>query len=136
MSKAPLQINVVNDEQGKPRYEFVRLPGFADREDLVAAYAEARTREGLALARVYAAAIGMTTRIGREAGTTFEAHNCNVFAYGGVVYNHLRERGVEVLVMGREGAKVMDAIFESLPPAAAEVAAAEVFSEAGGAPKT
>lgn len=131
-----IQLKLLTDDKGEPRFHVVTLPSFADREDLIAAYMEARTRKGIALARVFAAAIGLATRVGRESGTTFDAHNCNVYAFGGHVYGWLREKGVTTKDIVEQGSRIMDAVYEAAAPRAKEVADAERFSEAGGARTT
>lgn len=142
MRLPPLQISLLTtpatDTAGlpceKPRLDIVTLPSFADRQDLMLAHHKAAKRTGLAFIRVCCAAIGLTTRIGRESGTDFTAHDCSVLAYGGAIYGHLTENGVGMAAIGREGGKILDHILAASVPT--EVATAEKNSEAGEAGST
>lgn len=146
--RTPLQVQILTEPDPKataaageprvrPRLHVVTLPAsHADRQDLVVSYFASKERDGMARARVYAAAIGLTTRIGRESGVTFGGCDCNVFVYGGKVFDYLHAQGVEPAHIGTAGGAILDRIFEVLAPSADEVKAAEGNSEAGAAPAT
>lgn len=71
----------------------VILPDFAAREELAVAWGQARDRGGIALLRVLSAALGLCTRLGRQAGADYAKHRFDVLAYGGEVYGWLRSKG-------------------------------------------
>lgn len=116
------------------RKHAVIMPDFAAREELLVAYGGARDRGGVALLRVYAAAIGLCTRLGREAGADYGAHRYDVLAYGGAVYGWLRQGGASVKLIAELGGPLIVSVSESLYPRQSEVDAAAGNSGAGEAP--
>jgi len=101
----------------------ISLPDFATREEISIAWHEARTRKdggATQLRRVYSAAIGTCTRIGRGLEPGYDG---DVLVYGGMVYSHLREHGAGVADIGNEGLKVILAVVEATYPRAVEVTA-------------
>jgi len=119
----------------------VTLPGFAEREDLVQAWASCADRspggevDVLRMRRVASAALGLCTPLGREARLDYARCNYDVLGYGGRVYAVLAERGVGIADVIRAGATVIDLAVAGLYPRAPEVAARASFSE-GGEPPT
>ena len=80
----------------------VTIPDFAATEELMIAFAGAQRRGGVALQRVYAAAVGLCTRVGKHAGADYAAERFDVLAYGGKVYTWLRrEKGVGIADLGK-----------------------------------
>lgn len=69
----------------------VVLPDYTAREELLAAYFALKDTGGVGLLRVYAAMIGLCTRIGRRSGVDYQAERFDVLAYGGKVYAWLRK---------------------------------------------
>jgi hypothetical protein len=113
----------------------VKLPGFADREDLVVAWSAAEAAgDGMALRRVAAAAVGLATRTGRDARASWSAHQCSVASYGGEVYGYLREHGAELSDIVRAGGEIVGWCAEGLFPRQDEVDARADFSGAGAPP--
>lgn len=112
----------------------VTLPDYAAREELVSAYGEASKRGGSALMRVYAALLGLSTRIGRESGADYAAARFDVLAYGGAVYGYLREKGAAPKDVAAAAMPVLVAIVEATFPKQTEVDEALGKSPAGVAP--
>lgn len=79
----------------------MRLPLFVEREELFAAWAPLQAAAGgapdvaavLALCRVYGAALGLSTAIGKASKADYTARKNDPIAYGGDVYSFLRENG-------------------------------------------
>ena len=97
------------------------LPDFAAREELMVAYGESRTKRGVALMRVYAAVLGLCTRLGRMAGADYTAHRFDVLAYGGAVYGYLREQGVTMEQLSQAAVPLVITISEATFPRQPEV---------------
>lgn len=113
------------------RAHVVTLPDFAAREELVIAYAEVRKRPA-SLLRVYSAAIGLCTRIGREAGADYAECRFDVLAFGGKVYGWLREKGVAPDAIAVAAVPLIVQVSEATFPRQGEVDAA-AGNSAGGA---
>ena len=124
----PIKVNVLG------RSHAVVLPDYAAREELVVAYGEAMRRKGVALLRVYAAAVGLCTRIGREAEADYAAHRFDVLAYGGAVYTHLRGAGLAAADLAAAAGPILVAVMEATFPRAVEVEA--VAGNSGGSAAT
>ena len=118
------------------RSHAVVMPDFAAREELVVAYGEAMRRKGVALLRVYAAALGLCTRLGREAEADYGAHRYDVLSYGGAVYSYLRGQGVSTQDLAAAAGPVVVAVLSATFPRAAEVEAAAGNSEGSAATST
>ena len=113
----------------------VRLPSFADREDLVVAWGVVvAAGDGMALRRVAAAALGLCTPVGRQSRADFARHGCSVASYGGEVYGYMREHGAELEGVVRAGGEVVAMCADGLFPRAPEVDATADFSGAGAPP--
>lgn len=146
MRLPPLQIQLLTEpdprasaEAGEPRTRPRLLlvtipPSHTDRGDLVTAYANAleaaEAGGGSALARVYAAVIGLSTRVGRDSRVDFGACNCNVLVYGGRILDWLHDQGALATDIANAGAEITSRIIDTLAPSADEVAAAEKNSAA------
>lgn len=99
----------------------VTLPDFATREELVLAWDEARKRGGLQALHVYAAALGLCTRIGRWSEVDYQKSGYNVLAYGRAVYSKLRtEKKLPPDKLAQAGVKLIDLLAEGLFPSDAE----------------
>lgn len=109
----------------------VVMPDFATREDLVVAYGEARNKRGVALLRVYSAALGLCTRLGRESGVDYTSHRFDALSYGGEVYGWLRGAGVSQGDIAEQAIPVIVAVAEATFPRQAEVDVARGKSEGG-----
>lgn len=107
----------------------VTLPDFAAREELLVAYGDLRHRRGVAVLRVYAAAIGLCTRIGRRSEADFARHRFDVLAYGGEVYGWLRERKATPEQIAQAALPIICVIGVELYPREVEVDAAAGNSE-------
>jgi len=115
------------------RSHAVTLPDFAAREELVVAYSEAHGKRGVAALRVYSAALGLCTRLGKESGADYAKHRFDVLSYGGEVYGWLRKQGLDPVDIGKAGAPIIVALSEALFPRQDEVETAAGNSEARGA---
>lgn len=115
------------------RQHAVIMPDFATREDLVVAFGEARNKKGVTLLRVYSAALGLCTRLGREASADYSQHRFDVLSYGGQVYGWLREQGVTPKDIAEAAIPVIVEVSNAMFPRQAEVDAAVGNSEAGEA---
>ena len=113
----PLRVKLLDKEHP------VTLPDFTSREELFQAYLESGKKRGTAIFRVYGAAIGLTTRIGREghADVSFEECGYNVLTYGGKVYAYLRNAGASIEDVSAAGKPIFAAIQANLFPRASEV---------------
>lgn len=118
------------------RSHAVILPSLADREDLAQAYLAVKDRKGVAKLRVYCAALGLCTRIGREAKADFGKAECNVHVYGGEVYSWLREQGLSPQDISGPGFQVLLEVMNALAPREEEIKERRDFSKAGGEPTT
>jgi hypothetical protein len=130
MAAAPIIVELLGREHA------VRLPLFAEREELVSAAVEASRRGLNAQLRVLSAAIGLGTRLGAESGADYAATRCEPLVYGGLVYGFLRERGATPVDIRTAGKIVLDAMALSLAPRESEVAAAQVFTRPSEGPST
>ena len=115
------------------RNHAVTLPDFAAREELVVAYGEARNKRGGSLLRVYAAFLGLCTRLGREAGADYGECRYDALAFGGKVYSYLREKGVTPAQLSEAAIPVVVHVAEATFPRAEEVEAEMGNSEGGEA---
>lgn len=111
----------------------VTLPDFACREELIVAWGDARSRKGVALLRVYSAALGLCTRLGRRSSADYAKHRFDLLSYGGEVYGWLRERGVTPAQLAEAAIPVIVAATEATFPRPGEVDAAAKNSEASTA---
>lgn len=116
----------LNSESGA-----VTLPPFCEREELAVAYSECGKRGGMAVLRVLAAAIGLSTKWGSRAGADYDRCGCSPTAYGGKVYSYLRAQGVPTGEIASAGSEIIVLICENLAPRETEVAAKAGFTEAG-----
>jgi hypothetical protein len=99
----------------------VSFPGFAAREEIMVGYGEVSKRGGVALLRVYAAALGLCTRLGKEAGADYAACKYDLLTYGGTVYGYLRENGVSPKDIATAAVPIILAISEATFPRQQEV---------------
>lgn len=111
------------------------LPNFADREEVVAAWARARDDGGVRLLRAYAAALGLGTRIGRHSGARL-APDYDASRYGGDVYSYLVGAGIDRADIARAGEAVVLAMGAHLAPRKTEVEDAAGPLGETGAPST
>ena len=111
----------------------ITLPDFATREDVAVANAGAR---GLPRLRIYAAAIGLCTGIGKAAGVALDAPGYDVMAYGRQVYSYIREKGATPAEVDTVGLTLSLLVLESVSPRKEEVRAAEDFTGPREAPPT
>lgn len=118
------------------RQHAVRLPSFAEREELVLAVVDARERPVSVQLRIWSAAIGLATRIGTEAKASYAASRCDVLVFGGEVYSWLREQGATPADIRTAGQEVLTAVSNAMAPREPEVAAAADFSGRSEAPST
>lgn len=130
MADAPITIRLLDRDHA------IRLPLFAEREELVAAGVELNTAAAPAQLRVCAAAVGLGTRLGAEAKADYARCRCDVLVYGGQVYSWLREQGAKPVDIRSAGITVLQAMALSLAPRESEVAAAQDFSKDGAGPST
>jgi len=130
MSAAALTINLLGREHA------VRLPLFAEREELVTAAVEASKRGLNTQLRILSAAIGLGSRLGAEAGADYVATRCEPLVYGGLVYGYLREKGATPSDIRTAGKTILDAVVLSLAPRESEVAAAQDFTRPSEGPST
>lgn len=115
----------------------ISLPDFDKREDLALSWhTAAGAADGAALRRIAAAALGLCTPIGKRAGVAWEAHGCNVLAYGGKVYSWLREQKATIPDIVEQGGKAVAACADSVFPREAEVETRSGFSAAPGGDST
>lgn len=103
----------------------VTLPNFAAREELLVAYHEVRERGGVVLLRVYSAALGLCTRLGKQSGADYGKHRFDVLAYGGEVYAWLRGQGLTASQIAQAGQPVILDVAEAVFPSADEVSEAK-----------
>lgn len=69
-------------------------PSLIEQEELYLAWQHARAKpKGLHIIRVAAAMVGLCTRLGREAGVSYAASDCDPLVYGGGIYNWIRAQG-------------------------------------------
>ena len=101
----------------------ITLPDFTAREELFHAYVDSGRKKGNAIFRVFAGAIGLCTRIGRENHANVSYADCrfDVLDYGGKVYSYLREKEVSHEEIATQGKVILDRIQLNLFPRAAEV---------------
>lgn len=115
------------------RSHHVVMPDFSTREELIVAYSESGKRGGVTLLRVYSAALGLCTRLGREAGVEYSKHRYDVLSYGGEMYGWLRDQGIAPKDIAIAAIRVIEAVGKAMFPRAVEVEEAAKNSEAGGA---
>lgn len=118
------------------RQHAVILPGYAEREEIAAAtwtvQRSKSPRAGHALLRIYAACIGLSTRLGRESGVDYGDCSCDPMVYGGRVYGWLREQGATAEEVSTAGIEILKVVLESLFPREVEVEAEKKDSVDGG----
>jgi hypothetical protein len=86
---APVRVSLLGRS-----HAVVPPPSLIEQEELYLAWQEARAKpKGLRIIRVAAALVGLCTRIGREAGASYPACDCDPLVYGGAVYNWIRTQG-------------------------------------------
>ena len=109
---------------------------FAEREELVVAYGRAAKKDAL-LRRTIGAAVGLCApTVADAAGASYAACGYDLLAFGGRVYDYLRESGVsmdDIAAASREGYRLA---LEGLSPREPEVKEREVFTGASAAPST
>lgn len=106
------------------RHAVVVPQDYAVVEEIIVAYTGATQRGGVAAQRVYAAIVGLCTRVGRSAGADYAAHRFDVLAYGGAVYGWLRrEKKCDIPSIGRAAATVYPLLLAAAFPREEEVAA-------------
>jgi len=115
------------------RKHAVIVPDYAASEELVVAYRSVVDRGGVALMRVYAAAIGLSTRLGKESGADYAASRFDVLAYGGAVYGWLRKQKVEIKEIAAIGVEIIQTVADSTFPSDVEVEEQMGKSEASAA---
>jgi hypothetical protein len=116
----------------------VTMPDFAIREELVGAWGACAEDDFMRARRVYAAAVGLCTVVGKRGKLDYARHRHDVLSYGGAAYSFLREQGESLEDICRAGAQIVAHIAERLAPRASEVADRSGFSEppAGGSTPT
>ena len=107
----------------------VSLPGFTEREELVAALSKHQS-DGLMLRRVYAAAIGLCSGVGALTQVSYARCGHDVLTYGGKVYAYLREHGASVDVVSETGFELLIPMARQLFPREEEVAEQAGFTDA------
>jgi len=112
------------------------LPPCAEREELAVAFSDANKRGGMARLRVYSAALGLCTRVGRQSSVDYASCKCDPLVYGGRVYGWLREQGASAADVAEAAVPVLTAVMEALAPREAAIEAQEDFSGRNGAPST
>jgi hypothetical protein len=115
MSAAPTFVDLLGKKHA------VVLPDYAAREEVMVAYGESRNKKGVALMRVYSAALGLSTRLGRMAGADYAACRFDVLAYGGAVYSYLREQGVTMEQLSSAAIPLVIQISEATFPRKEEI---------------
>lgn len=114
----------------------VTLPeDFAAREEMATAYAQSGDGKQRVM-RVYAAALGLSTGLGRAAKADYLGAGCDPYLYGGRVYQYLRQQGADLREIAGQGEQVMAALLAALFPRQGEVDAREGFTAAGEAQPT
>lgn len=121
----PLSVSLLDKKHA------VTMPDFSAREELVVAYGEAQSRKGVALLRVYAAALGLCTRLGAQSGANYAKSRFDVLAYGGEVYSWLRAQGLTATQIAQAAVPVVVAVTEATFPRESEVTSAAGNSEGG-----
>lgn len=100
----------------------VRLPPLDLREDLVLSY---HNRQGLPLLRICAAAVALCVpEVAVSLKKVGASPRADLFAYGGEVYNGLREKAWEVSDIRTAGAELVRELAQRLAPRESEVEAA------------
>lgn len=103
------------------RQHVASLPNFAARESLVLAayeWSDAADHRGY---RIYAAAIGLSTGLGRAAKADFARSKYDILTYGGDVYSWLREQGATAVQIVEAGLPLVRSYAEAIFPRQAEV---------------
>jgi hypothetical protein len=125
-------------------YDIQPLPGpdaFAVAEEFLAARdhalevygADAEAGRPLVV-RVTASALGLSTRIGREAGVSYAGCGYSMLAYGGAIYSYLRSKGASASEIMEAASPCAQAILLSIAPRENEVQAAVNFTGPQGVP--
>ncbi len=99
----------------------VSLPDFATREEVVVAYSESASGAKTRILRVYAAALGLSTGIGKAARASYADVKCDPYVYGGQVYAWLREKGVTPADVATAAIPLVTLFAEALFPREEEV---------------
>ena len=104
----------------------VRAPrSFAEREDVISVWADAKTTARSR--RAFAFAIGLCVpEVARRARATYDGDS--PWAFGGAVYDYLRRSGVELDTIQRVALGAYGACVAALAPRAPEVAARVDFT--------
>lgn len=102
-------------------------PSFFAREALVNANVEAAQTGGLVVFVVLAAAIGLSTRLGRKGYADVDLAKCrfDIMVYGERVYEWLRSQGVTHEQLVELTGPVLKPIYANVFPSDAEVAEAQ-----------
>ena len=115
------------------RSHTLTMPDYSTREELIVAYGDCRNRGGVALLRAYSAALGLCTRLGREAEADYAKHRFDVLSYGGEMYSWLRGKGLQPKDIAQAAVPIIVAVSQATFPRQGEVEDAAKNSEAGEA---
>jgi len=122
--RAPDETETVSDHVVTP-------PGLSECREMCEAWAEASGR--MPILRVAAAIIGLSTRLGPAAMCPLSAYTsrgCDVYGYGGRVYEWLAGRGATDAELLPAAQRVYDEVLARRAfPSLAEVAVAEGFTD-------
>lgn len=113
----------------------IRVPrSFADREDILAGWREAKTMPKSR--RIFGATIALCVPevAALMPGRSLEEMDCDLFAYGKLVYDKLRSDGIPVDVISDAANVAFKAVVASLYPRRDKVSEKEVFSEGEATP--
>lgn len=112
------------------RQHVVTLPNFAARESLVMAWGEYGPTGDPRGFRIYAAALGLATGLGRLARADFARAKYDLLTYGGEVYSWLREQGATTLQIVEAAQPLLAEMASALFPREEEVVDAAGFTDA------
>jgi hypothetical protein len=121
----PIKVSILGGSYG------VGMPDFAAREEMMIAFGDARNKRGTTLLRVYSAALGLCTRLGKESGASYQKSGFDVLNYGGEVYGWLRQQGVTPADIATAAIPVIIRVSEETFPRQDEVVEAVGNSEGG-----
>ena len=114
----------------------VTMPNFAARESIVQAAFEYGPTGDQRFLRVYGAAIGLCTGLGRLAKADFARSKYDILTYGGDVYSWLREQGATGTQIVEQGLPLVRAIAQATFPREEEVTDAVGFTDEAPAPSS
>ena len=113
----------------------IRVPrSFADREDILTAWRDSKTKPKTR--RIFGATLALCVPelAALVPGTSSDDMDCDLFAYGKLVYDKLRGDGVSVDAISTAANAAFKAVVASLYPRSDAVRAKEVFSEGEATP--